>query len=161
MFRINYRNHSQRTSNKVRAMLTIVFMAYSFCYIFILQSDMLAYLQHVLSEGHTTYNRLVGSLIVVFLVFIIHAAVSAITRLPEKLYAFTFLPSAFTTFGAAFFSLFISGPPLVCSFSPGPRDKNSRRPSKRAPCFLPGSPRPSDTGQRTSRQISGSQGNAV
>ena len=75
-------------------MLTIVFMAYSFCYIFILQSDMLAYLQHVLSEGHTTYNRLVGSLIVVFLVFIIHAAVSAITRLPEKLYAFTFLPSA-------------------------------------------------------------------
>ena len=51
-------------------MLTIVFMAYSFCYIFILQSDMLAYLQHVLSEGHTTYNRLVGSLIVVFLVFI-------------------------------------------------------------------------------------------
>ena len=67
-------------------MLTIVFMAYSFCYIFILQSDMLAYLQHVLSEGHTTYNRLVGSLIVVFLVFIIHAAVDFLKnfmRLPS------------------------------------------------------------------------------
>lgn len=88
------RNIRQNAGIGLRALLAIMFVAFSFCYIYILQSDMLAYLQHVLSHGHTSYNRLIGSIIVIFLVFVIHSAVRSITCLPARLYALTYVPSA-------------------------------------------------------------------
>lgn len=43
---------------------TIIFGAFTFLYLYCFQSDMLAYAQYVLAEGATTYNALVGSLII-------------------------------------------------------------------------------------------------
>ncbi len=87
-------NKPQSAGGALRVVLALCFMAFSFCYIYILQPDLLAYMQHVLSKGSTAYNRLIGSLIVLALVFIIHAAVASASRLPAKLYSLTFIPSA-------------------------------------------------------------------
>ncbi len=43
---------------------TIIFGAFTFLYLYCFQSDMLAYAQYVLAEGATTYNDLVGALII-------------------------------------------------------------------------------------------------
>ncbi len=50
---------------------TIVFVAFTFLYVYCFQGDMLAYAQYVLAEGATTYNTLVGALIITAVLFLL------------------------------------------------------------------------------------------
>ena len=48
----------QNLSKKIRMTLTLIFSAFTFCYIYILQPDLLSYLQHLFSHGLMPYIRL-------------------------------------------------------------------------------------------------------
>ena len=49
----------------------IVFLTFTFCYLFLYQAESLAYLQHTLSGGKTHYDRTIGAVIITFVLQLI------------------------------------------------------------------------------------------
>ena len=74
-------------------MCAIVFLAFTFCYVFFYQAESLAYLQHSLSQGMTTYNRTIGAVIITSLAVLLQYAVFRISGLRKRGHALTYFPS--------------------------------------------------------------------
>lgn len=91
---MNY-NHPNRNNSTVsiRLMCAIVFLIFSFCYLYFFQADILAVAQHVLSKGITHYNRLVGALLITLVLFLLQLLVYAFLRLRKRSHALTYVPS--------------------------------------------------------------------
>lgn len=68
-------------------------MLFTFCYLYFLQGDILAEAQYVYSNGLTTYNLLVGSLIITVTLQVIQWIVALLSRLPSRWHALTYIPS--------------------------------------------------------------------
>lgn len=74
---------------------TVFFAVFVFIYIFAFQKDMLFYAQHVLSEGNTVFQPLIGALIITMLgVLLALCFVRPLCRHLYKLPALYFVPSA-------------------------------------------------------------------
>lgn len=71
----------------------IVFIGFVFCYVYFLQTDLLAYAQHVWSGGKTRWNGMVGAVIITAVLYIIQVLVASLNTLPQRLYSLSFLPS--------------------------------------------------------------------
>ncbi|MCD8291247.1 MAG: DUF6057 family protein, partial [Prevotella sp.] len=80
-------------STLVTSLCAIVFIAYTFIYIYFTQSDVLAMMQHVLSGGLTHYDKLVGAIIITIVLYALQIGISKLTRFCGKFYALTFFPS--------------------------------------------------------------------
>ena len=91
---MNY-NHPNRNSSTVsiRLMCAIVFLLFSFSYLYFFQADILAVAQHVLSKGMTHYNPLVGALIITSALYLFQLLVYAFLRLRKRSHALTYVPS--------------------------------------------------------------------
>lgn len=91
---MNY-NHPNKNSSTVsiRLMCAIVFMAYSFTYLFCFQADVMAVAQHVLSNGLTHYNPIVGAVVITLVLQILQLLVYAFIRLRKRSHALTYFPS--------------------------------------------------------------------
>ena len=91
---MNY-NHPNKNGSTVtiRVMCAIVFVLFSFCWLFFFQSDVLMMAQHVLSNGLTHYNSLVGAILITLSLVILQLVVYASIRLKKRMHAFTYLPS--------------------------------------------------------------------
>ena len=91
---MNY-NHPNRNNSTVsiRLMCAIVFLLFSFSYLYHFQADILAVAQHVLSKGLTRYNRLVGALLITIVLQLLQLLVYALLRLRKRSHALTYLPS--------------------------------------------------------------------
>ena len=72
---------------------TTLFVAFTFCYLYFYQCDLIAASQHILSGGQTHYDRLIGGCIVTLALFCVHLAFLAVIRLMYRAYALTFYPS--------------------------------------------------------------------
>lgn len=77
----------------VKTMCAIVFIAFSILWLYAFQSDVLAVAQHVLSEGHTRYDRLVGALLITAVLYMLQLLAYYFTRLRKMFHALTYLPS--------------------------------------------------------------------
>ncbi len=77
----------------MRVICTIVFMVFTFCYLYFYQNDVLAVEQHVLSCGKTHYNRTLGAILITAILYIIQVGVFAVTGLKKRTHALTYLPS--------------------------------------------------------------------
>ena len=77
----------------MRVICTIVFLVFTFCYLYFYQSDILAVEQHVLSCGKTHYNRILGAVLITAILYIIQVGVFAVTGLKKRTHALTYLPS--------------------------------------------------------------------
>lgn len=77
----------------IRMACAIVFIGFVFCYVYYLQTDLLAYAQHVWSGGKTRWNGMVGAVIITALLYIIQVLVASLNTLPQRLYSLSFLPS--------------------------------------------------------------------
>lgn len=77
----------------VRAMSAIVFLAFTFLWLFSFQADVLAYAQHVFSNGQTHYNSFVGALLITVVLWLLQLGVYAIVRLRNSFHALTYFPS--------------------------------------------------------------------
>lgn len=71
----------------------VLFCLFVFVWLYAFQGDLLAVTQHVLSQGQTHYNHLVGAIIITFLLFGLQMLVASWTRLRNYSYAITFFPS--------------------------------------------------------------------
>jgi hypothetical protein len=57
----------------MRVMCAILFLSFTFIYLFYYQDDVLAVGQHVLSNGQTHYNRTIGAILITFVLFLLAA----------------------------------------------------------------------------------------
>lgn len=72
----------------------IVFCIFTFIYLYFYQADLLTMEQHILSNGITRYNRLIGAIILTILAFLLQYGYDAVTKRSIKQPALTYFPSA-------------------------------------------------------------------
>ena len=91
---MNY-NHPHKNSSTIaiRLMCAIVFLSFSFVWLYCFQADVLAAAQHVLSKGLTTYKPFVGAVIITLVLQTLQLIVYTLTRLRQRSHALTYLPS--------------------------------------------------------------------
>ena len=90
----NYRNKKKNDSAMtIRVVCAIVFVLFSWCWVYYFQHDLLAMAQHVLSGGLTSYNRLFGAVAITVTLLLLQRLVYKFTRLGKSFYALTFFPS--------------------------------------------------------------------
>ena len=91
---MNY-NHPNKNSSTVaiRLMCAIVFITFSFVWLYCFQADVLAAAQHVLSKGLTTYKPFLGAVLITLILQALQLIVFALTRLRKRSHALNYLPS--------------------------------------------------------------------
>ncbi len=89
---ITYNNRNNSTA-AIRVACAIVFLIFTFCYLYFYQCDLLGAQQHVLSGGQTTYSRIIGAIIITGVLYLLHLGVFAITKLTKHAHALTYFPS--------------------------------------------------------------------
>ena len=91
---MNYNRPSQqKTAGLIRYSCGILFMLFSFCYIFFMQGELLAEAQYVYSNGVTTYNLFIGAVIITAVLQAVQWLVAILSRLPSRWHALSYLPS--------------------------------------------------------------------
>ena len=95
MKRYNDRNKGNG-STTVRVVCAVIFLLFSFCWLYWFQAGVMAVAQHVLSGGMTHYDRLVGAVIITLVLQLVQIVVYAMTRLSGRTHALTYLPSLLT-----------------------------------------------------------------
>lgn len=77
----------------IRVMCAIVFVLFSFCWLFFFQADQLAMTQHVLSGGVTHYHPIWGALVGTFCLMGLQLVINSFIRLNKRTHALTYVPS--------------------------------------------------------------------
>ena len=94
---MRYRNYRKKQQNDsamtIRVVCAIVFVLFSWCWLYYFQNDLLTMAQHVLSGGLTHYNRFIGALVITITFLLLQNVVHKLTRLNKSFYALTFFPS--------------------------------------------------------------------
>lgn len=85
--------HKKNGTIAVRAMCAIIFLAFTFLWLYEFQADVLAVAQHVLSGGQTHYDRTIGAVIITLVLQMLQLGVYYVTRLARRTHALTYLPS--------------------------------------------------------------------
>lgn len=91
---MNY-NHPLKNGSTItiRVMCAIVFIVFSFCWLFFFQSDLLTVTQSVLSDGLTTYRPVLGAIIITALLQILQIIVYALSGIKKRAHGLTYVPS--------------------------------------------------------------------
>lgn len=71
----------------------VLFVLFSFLYVYVMKSDVLALSQHLFSEGNTVYHPLVGAFILTLFSFVFQRVFNCFRSLKGKVYAISFIPS--------------------------------------------------------------------
>jgi len=91
---MNYRKKNQNDSAMtIRVVCAIVFILFSWCWLYYFQNDLLAMAQHVLSHGITRYNRLLGAMGITIVLYFLQHLIHKVTKLNKSFHALTFFPS--------------------------------------------------------------------
>lgn len=84
------------TASAIRRICALLFVAFTFTFLYCYQADLLAYLQHTLSEGRTHYDPLWGAVIITALLLLVQQLVAAkCGSMQESAYALTYMPSLY------------------------------------------------------------------
>lgn len=91
---MNY-NHRDKNSSTIaiHVMCAIVFSLFSFCWLYFFQADVLMMAQHVLSNGVTHYNPLIGACVITLLLYLLQKVLYRFLKLKKRSHALTYLPS--------------------------------------------------------------------
>lgn len=87
--------YGMRTNNStlLHSACAIVFVLFVFFYLYSFQADLLFMVQHVLSEGTTHYDTLIGSVVITLILYLVHVGARRISDFGDRLYWLTFFPS--------------------------------------------------------------------
>lgn len=86
-------NTPKHSTAVVKTACAIVFLLFTFFYLYYFQADILAMAQHVLSHGKTHYNRTVGAVLITVVLYLLQMGVYAVTKLEWRAHALTYFPS--------------------------------------------------------------------
>lgn len=87
---IKNRNNNPLT---IRILCAVSFFVFTFCFLYFYQCDLIGAVQHVLSDGQTSYSRLVGAVIVTLALYIIQIGIYTITKFNRQAHSLTYFPS--------------------------------------------------------------------
>ena len=94
---MNYNHPAKHNSTvSIRLMCAIVFLSFSFAFLYFFQAEILGMAQHVLSGGLTHYNRLLGAVLITLVLQLLQLLVYTTTRLRKRNHALTYVPSLLT-----------------------------------------------------------------
>ena len=82
-----------KDNSLVRLTCAIVFMLFSFLWLYGFEADVLAAFQHVVSEGRTEYHPLLGAVLITLALQALQLLVHALLRLTNRGHALTYFPS--------------------------------------------------------------------
>lgn len=91
---MNRNRQNSISSQRVHALMRVLFVVFTFLYFYCCQTPLLALVQHQLSEGQTTYNPIISSLVLTFVLSVVQRLVSTWVRFSESAYFFSYVPSA-------------------------------------------------------------------
>lgn len=77
----------------IRTACAIVFILFTFLYLYYYQADLLAYSQHVFSSGRTHYNHVVGATLITLVLSLLSFGVWSVTKLDGACHALVYFPS--------------------------------------------------------------------
>lgn len=77
----------------MRITCAILFLLFTFAYLYYYQGDIIAFVQHILSGGKTHYDITVGAILITLALWLLQIGVFALTGLTKRLHALTYLPS--------------------------------------------------------------------
>jgi hypothetical protein len=89
----NRYNHIEQGSITYKVMCAVIFLLFSFLWLYEFQADILAIAQHVLSHGVTQYNRSVGAILITIVLYILQRFIANVTKMSCRFYALTYFPS--------------------------------------------------------------------
>lgn len=91
---MNYnRKESDDSTLLTKTLCAAVFLAFSLLWLYLFQADVLALAQHVLSHGQTSYNKVVGTVVITAVLYLLQLLVYTYTKLNKRFHALTYLPS--------------------------------------------------------------------
>ena len=71
----------------------ILFLVFTFCFLYYYQADILTVEQHVLSHGQTHYDRTIGAVLITLLLYLLQLGVYSLTKFERYAHATTYFPS--------------------------------------------------------------------
>lgn len=77
----------------LRVICAMLFLAFTFVYLYFYQADLMTATQHLLSGGRTHYDRTIGAVLITVVLYIMHLGVLAATRFTRHAHALSFFPS--------------------------------------------------------------------
>ena len=93
---MNYNHpHKSNSTIVIRLMCAIVFVLFSVTWLHFFQADALTVTQHILSNGMTRYNPIVGTTVITIVLLLLQLSVYGITRISKRFHAITYVPSMF------------------------------------------------------------------
>ena len=91
---MRYHNpHKKNGTITTKVVCAVVFLLFSFLWLYEFQADVLAVAQHVMSDGVTHYDRTVGALLITLVLMLLQLGMAAVTKLSRRTHALTYLPS--------------------------------------------------------------------
>lgn len=86
-------SYTKKTARTVRFGCGFLFILFSFLYLYLFQADLLAWTQHVLARGQTTYSSFWGALLITLVLTLVQTVISRFVVWPSRFYALSFFPS--------------------------------------------------------------------
>ena len=77
----------------MKMVCAILFLIFTFCFLYCYQADILTVAQHVLSKGQTHYNRTIGAVLITIVLYLLQLGVCSFTKLDHRTHALTYFPS--------------------------------------------------------------------
>ena len=71
----------------------VLFLVFTFCYLYFYQDNLLAMGQYVLSKGRTHYNHMVGAVLLTLFLWLLQIGCNLLFRLKGRSHALTYVPS--------------------------------------------------------------------
>lgn len=87
------RSINTNNSTLVNSVCAIVFMLFTFVYLYSFQADLLAMEQHVLSGGTTRYDKTIGAVLITTVLFLLQLGVGRLTRFDGWMHILNYVPS--------------------------------------------------------------------
>lgn len=87
------RSADSNNSTLLNSACAIVFILFVFVYLYFFQADLLFMIQHVLSGGTTHYNRMIGTVVITTVLYLVHVAARKLYTFRGGFYVLTFFPS--------------------------------------------------------------------
>ncbi len=89
----NRRQISPTIYTPVHLACAVIFVVFSFVYVYYYQCDILTYTQSVLSEGKTHFNRFIGALLITVVLYLMQRGVNTMAQLHARAHALSYFPS--------------------------------------------------------------------